>query len=32
VEELSLTTCHPPGSSKYRMVVQAEAVDFRLIQ
>jgi len=28
VEELSLTTCHPPGSEEYRLVVQAEPVSF----
>ena len=26
LEELSLATCHPPGSDEFRMVVQAQAV------
>jgi sortase A len=31
LEELSLATCHPIGSSRQRMVVQAKAVDFRVV-
>jgi LPXTG-site transpeptidase (sortase) family protein len=31
LEELSLTTCHPPGRADSVMVVQALAVEFRLI-
>jgi sortase (surface protein transpeptidase) len=27
-EELSLTTCHPPGSAERRLVVQARALSF----
>jgi sortase A len=29
IEELSLATCHPPGSAEWRLVVQARAVGYR---